>query len=548
MIIFALLLTQYELKRLANIQILVLDFLELFTMRLFTFICATCAFVAASTQLSHSVDSYVSVDDLEVYTCGFVDDVSRRGASLLSTDNGGAAGVSPTIHALRSVESGEVYISEVMANPKGLTALPQTEYVEVKSNCSFAVSLQGWSFVYDEKVILIEDNYVLQPYGFAVLYKADREIYVAPPSVAVGLKKFPVALANTGKAIALKDPDGRLIDRFAYPSAKQSVSWERSLDAGHRLCSDPKGGTPGAPNSEETGGGRPDVNPSVPTVPDIEDVDINPGDIVFNELLPEPHNGGSEYIELYNNTRHPIPLGGLAIAIRKAGGTLGAYPLSALSSAVIKGEGYVVLTSKREGVADFYTLLNPDVLHEVKLPILNNVSSTLLLIDTRNGGQVIDEVAYNAAWHSPLIKNRKGVALERINPMKEGQNSANWTSASSPDYGTPGSLNSQFSADSGNGNIPAGISAPVLAEDGRYRIDYDLDKPGYGCRAYIYDLSGHRVAEILNSEILGTSGFMIWDMQSLGNLKLRSGIYIFYVELYHLTGILKHYKKPFFVK
>ena len=447
-----------------------------------------------------------------------------------------------------SSEPGQVIISEVMANPSGLTAFPQTEYVELENRSATPVSLQGWTFVYDGKETLIEGNYILQPAGYAVLYRAGREIYAAPPALAIGLIKFPSALANTGRTLALQDATGQLIDEFAYHAARAGVSWERS-PGGHHLSADLRGGTPGSPNSQP---GEPEppapVDPPapVPPVPTVPDVPVFPGDIVFNELLPNPFTGGSEYIELYNCTGHSIPLSGLAVASRKADGMLTSYPLSALSSA-IEGGGYALLTGNRAGVEGYYLLTNPEVVYELKLPKLANTSTALLLIDVGNGGKIIDEVTYSSQWHSPLIKDSKGVALERVNPKKKTQDAANWTSASSlAGYGTPGYQNSQFGKESSQSNT--GISAPAWSEDGQYRIAYYLESPGYSCRAYIYNTAGYKVADVSNNELLGTSGSITWNGKGSGGTNLAPGIYIFFAELYNPNGKSLQYKKAFLVK
>ena len=54
---------------------------------------------------------------------------------------------------------------------------------------------------------------------------------------------------------------------------------------------------------------------------------IQPGEIIINELLPDPYVGGSEYIELYNRSEHSLSLSALSVAIRKSDGTLSTrYP------------------------------------------------------------------------------------------------------------------------------------------------------------------------------------------------------------------------------
>jgi hypothetical protein len=445
-----------------------------------------------------------------------------------------------------SYEPASVTISEVMANPKGLTAFPQTEYVELRNNTGEEINLRNWAFVYDGKDVLIDTDVKVPPSGYAVLHKAGREIYSAPPSPAVGLSKFPSTLANSGKTVGMKDPSGGIIDMFDYPAARAGVSWERSADGQCRLCTDPRGGTPGEDNSEEAEVAP--APPSPPAPPEKTATELNAGDIVFNEILPDPQKGGSEYIELYNRTKSPVSLSRLSIAVRKNDGSAANYPLSSISK-VIAGGGYALLTSGKEGVASFYMLADPDAVHEVKLPTLNNSSSGLMLLDMENGLNVIDAVRYYSQWHSPLIHDRKGVALERIDPDAPSQEEGNWTSASSfSGYGTPGYQNSQYMRKPDLSGTPSGISSPVLSEDGRYRIDYYLDAPGYACRAYIYNLAGYRVAEISNNELAGTSGSLYWDGAGGNGQRLAPGIYIFHAEAYNVKGNTVRYKKAFLVK
>jgi hypothetical protein len=57
------------------------------------------------------------------------------------------------------------------------------------------------------------------------------------------------------------------------------------------------------------------------------------------------------------------------------------------------------------------------------------------------------------------------------------------------------------------------------------------------------------VAEVLNHELLGTSGEITWDGLSQTGLLLPTGVYIFYAEIYHEEdGIVKRYKKAFLVR
>lgn len=452
--------------------------------------------------------------------------------------------------------SGSVLINEVMADPKGVQDLPETEYVELCNTTDDKIILAGCLFSYGENAKPMS-SFEIPANGYAVLYRSGRDVKVDPLAIKVPLDNFPSALANTGKLLKLLDASGNLIDEVTYQKATPGKSWERSSDGWH-LSSDSRGGTPGSINSS----GKEDIeepdtpeDPEYPEEPDDPSVlptaKVEPKEFVFNELLPNPFAGGSEYIELYNRSGRLLSLSGLSVAIRKTDGTLSTrYPLSVVTTA-IDPEGYALLTKSIAGVTDFYTQSATVSFFEIpKLPILANTSSTLVLFRTEDG-MVIDEVSYSSKWHASSIKDQKGVALERLNSEVETQSAANWTSASSTaGYGTPGYRNSQSETPSPDGpDEPTGIEAPEWVPGSEhYKITYYLDLPGYSCRAFVFNTAGQRVAEIANHELLGLSGQLIWDGSSLVGNRLRTGVYIFYAELYHISGQLKTYKKVFFVR
>ena len=204
-------------------------------------------------------------------------------------------------------------------------------------------------------------------------------------------------------------------------------------------------------------------------------------------MLLDPYVGGSEYIELYNRSEHSLSLSALSVAIRKSDGTLSTrYPLTSVLHN-LEAKSYLLLTKNLEGVTSFYDIADPSALCGLaKLPILANTSSTLVLFRTADE-IIIDEVAYSSKWHAHSVKNKKGVALERIDPDAATQDAANWTSASETvGYGTPGYQNSQYK-DASSG----------VANNGS---------------------------------------------------PLQTGVYIFYAEIYHPEGTVKRFKKAFLIR
>ena len=150
----------------------------------------------------------------------------------------------------------------------------------------------------------------------------------------------------------------------------------------------------------------------------------------MNEILFDPFVGGSEFIELYNRSGRTLPVNGLTLAIRKANGEIGTrYPLTSVKDSLAADE-YLVLTSSRSGVIEFYTTPFPERIHELKLPVLHNSEATIVLL-RKFDSLIIDKVAYSSKWHDAAIRHMKGVSLERIRPDGASEEASNWTSAAS---------------------------------------------------------------------------------------------------------------------
>lgn len=438
-----------------------------------------------------------------------------------------------------SYPKGSVIIHEIMADPKGLTALPETEYIELYNKVDQSIDLSNWILNYGTTPITLT-GVVIPAHGWAVLYRSGREIEVGNGQ-ACPLDKFPSALANTGKELSLYDANGQLMDQYTYPKAKPACSWEYDEEGWH-LSTDPRGGTPGEANSEvEENEEDPDETPDEPeeeTNPEPEIPEAqqpHPGDIIINELLPEPFIDGSEYIELYNRSEQELSLKDVCISTRKSDGSLNTrYPLEAYPQTLQAGD-YLLLTKSIEGVENFYSLSASLNWLECKLPVLSNTGSTVVLY-REEGEIIIDEVSYSPKWHAPTVKNKKGVALERKDPDKDSQNADNWTSAaSSAGFGTPGLENSQYL----NGETETDseeIDDPIYQPTGTFQIPYRLNQSGYMARGWIFDLSGRKVALIADNTSLGTQGYLEWNGKGRDGSPVNTGIYIIYLELWHPGG------------
>ncbi|MDR1602027.1 MAG: lamin tail domain-containing protein [Tannerella sp.] len=501
-------------------------------------------------KIINSVDVVIDSVDYAAAKPAFAWERDSEGDFYLSTDpRGGTPGAAnspkepppPPATPDYSVP-GDVIINEVMANPVGLTDLPVTEYVEIYNATGEDIPLNSWTFVYDKTFVALPDA-TLPAGSFALLYRAGQDIFVESGGLDLPVASFPASLANSGKTLKIINSAGVVIDSIDYAAAKPAYAWERDSEGGFYLSTDPRGGTPGATNSPKGAPISPD-DPVNPGLPEQHRTALE-NEIVFNEILPDPFDGGSEYLELYNRSEQFLFVFNLAIATRKSDGTLNTrYPLSSIIDSIPPG-GYIVLTTNKEGVLSFYAASAGQSVYEIRLPILNNTGSTLVLLSTTDG-TVIDEISYSSKWHDIAIKNTKGVALERIDPDATTQDATNWTSAIlSAGYGTPGYQNSQF----GRTVKSLLLSSPEYMSDmNEYRITYQADRTGYRCHIQVFTVDGIRVAEITNNQLIGTDGEIYWNGYGSDGSRLRAGLYIFYAELYHPAGQHKIFKRPFLVR
>ena len=82
----------------------------------------------------------------------------------------------PEVPDTPSFPAGSIRINEVMADPKGQKAFPETEYVELYNTTDKAIELNGWSFLYGSKPTVLT-ALLLDADGYVVLYRSGRDIH-----------------------------------------------------------------------------------------------------------------------------------------------------------------------------------------------------------------------------------------------------------------------------------------------------------------------------------------------------------------------------------
>ncbi len=278
---------------------------------------------------------------------------------------------------------------------------------------------------------------------------------------------------------------------------------------------------------------------------------IEPGDVLLNEVMFNQPEGSYEYIEVMNVSGKLLDASSLVFTTRKTDGTLNTGHRLA-TECLLAPDAYVAVTEDAEAVRQYHQCPPGSLIRPMKWTTLNNEAGIIVLTDSTKT-IIFDELAYDASWHHPLIRNEKGVALERISPDFITQSADTWHSASSEThYGTPGYRNSQYRAtftaptdDSWVWTEPEAFSPDNDGFEDVCLIHYRMDEPGYAANITIFDAAGVEVCRLADNDLLATEGLYTWDGRLTNGTAANIGIYVLYFEAFHpQKGIRKAVKKP----
>lgn len=252
------------------------------------------------------------------------------------------------------------------------------------------------------------------------------------------------------------------------------------------------------------------------------------GDILISEILFDPNKNGAEFVEVYNHSSLPADLRQFRFGIEKDDFINKLYPLSTASYLLHPGQ-YVVLSKAPEKVQQQYQIQNPHAfLAMPNFPSLSNDRGKLVLL--RYDGTRIDELEYAAGLHHAIIKNSKGVSLERTS-FKGGSNSGSFRSASArTGFATPGYVNSQYLDHQDPFAENFWLSSKTFSPNGdgfedMLQLNYQFAEHPGPATVSIYNEYGILVKELLNNQTLDTKGELLWDGLDRYNQKSPLGIY-----------------------
>ncbi|WP_194976430.1 lamin tail domain-containing protein [Aquiflexum lacus] len=270
------------------------------------------------------------------------------------------------------------------------------------------------------------------------------------------------------------------------------------------------------------------------------------GDIVINEVLFNPRTGSPKFVEVYNASSSYINLKDWKLANLNADGEVAYRRVLFSEDFVIAPFSFWVFTTNKEKLMSEYPKGREEKFLEYSsLPSYPISSGNVVL---SNSDETISEIfSYDDKMHHRLLRETKGISLERLSPQISAGDSNNWYSASASEgFATPGYRNSQVH-DGLNGfgiEVFPEVFVPDSPGEQPYTsIGYNMDQSGMAGTIRIYSVNGLLIRELCQNAIWGNEGFYNWDGTDLGGVKVRAGYYVVWVEIFDLQGNVKQIKK-----
>lgn len=286
---------------------------------------------------------------------------------------------------------------------------------------------------------------------------------------------------------------------------------------------------------------QPEANKLSFALPEIAEL----GDILLNEILFNPRPGGVDFVEIINVSEKYLNLKNWSLANRPDGAIINNRTITTQDLIIAPGS-YLVFTVNAATLKNQYPNSQEKHFVQTTVPSMNDDSGSIALVS--NDGILMDYFIYLDDYHTPLLKDKEGVSLERISISEFTNTATNWKSASSAaGYATPGYLNSNSRPDSfvdeNAVTIDPEVFSPHVPGQDFAKINYQFDQGGFVANIKIVDQQGRLIKEIANNETLSIEGFFRWDGDRDDGSKARRGYYFVWVEVFSLEGTLKNYRK-----
>ena len=262
------------------------------------------------------------------------------------------------------------------------------------------------------------------------------------------------------------------------------------------------------------------------------------GDLIINEILYDPFDGGGDFVEIYNRSNDAVSLDSCAIADATSGEMNTPDFITERNLLLMPGSFLVLARDGRE-LPGFYPNTNTNAVWKVEG--MSDFSSDDIVYLILPDGEIADEVVYNSDFHFPLLNTTDGVSLERVDYTRTSDDVTNWHSAAeSAGFATPGIVNSQAV-------LNADITTEITVDPEIFSPDNDgyndvvtfsilLEEPGFVGNLNIYNSEGRPVRYLMQNMLLGNEARISWDGISDDGTKAPIGIYVIMFEAFNADG------------
>jgi hypothetical protein len=269
------------------------------------------------------------------------------------------------------------------------------------------------------------------------------------------------------------------------------------------------------------------------------------GDVVLNEILFNPPEGGVDFIEIYNRSAKYISLKNWFLGNVK-NGEPDVFRILIADDFILQPHQYLALTTSPDIVKKLYPTEKPrNFLRLSSMPVYSNAAGGIILANENK--QVYDWFDYNENMHDPLIHDKKGISLEKADVNLPSKITSNWHSAASTaGNATPGYVNSQVKTEVEKDLFEIEPEAFMPGNNGMNdtaKIKYKLSQTGKIVTIQIFDINGRLVKNILRNQLIGTNGEISWDGRNDNGAIVPTGYYLVLIDLFDPNGNTAQYKK-----
>lgn len=270
---------------------------------------------------------------------------------------------------------------------------------------------------------------------------------------------------------------------------------------------------------------------------------IEAEDIILNEIMFNPLTGGSDFVELYNNSDKILDLQEIYLA--NWDDAIANYKSIANQQHLIFPEEYVLIAEDTSAIIGDFSIYGVGTFIEADMPTYPNDSGTVFLLS--KDSLILDFFHYDEDYHFELLSDEDGKSLERITFGGGMNNSDNWhTAAEIVEWGTPGYENSQLYIAEPSGEVS--IDPQMFSPDNDgfqdvVTINLNLQSNDNVVDIEIFDNRGRLIRLLKDNFFVGNEALVTWDGINDEGEKAQIGTYIILVSVTDVSGNQSQYKR-----